>query len=104
VQSASLYLRRSIAEIWHTVQRSAPADLAARAQCRRATVHAAEASAEAVDLCCRAAGGNALFESEPFEQAMRDVRAALGHISLQRGTMEDAGRAAFGLSPLSPVF
>ena len=104
VQSGSLFLRQSFGEIWQTVQRGGPVDLDARARCRRAAVHAAEASAEAVDLCCRAAGGHALFESEPFERALRDVRAAQGHISLQRGAMEDAGRVAFGLPPLSPIF
>ena len=64
----------------------------------------AEASAEAVDLCCRAAGGHALFDAHPFGRALRDVRAAIAQITLQRTAMEDAGRAAFGLEPLSPVF
>lgn len=104
VQSSSRYLREAISDIWQTVQRGAPVEMAARARCRRAAVHAAEASADAVDLCCRAAGGHALFESEPFERALRDVRAAQGHISLQRSAMEDCGRAAFGLAPLSPIF
>jgi alkylation response protein AidB-like acyl-CoA dehydrogenase len=103
-QSSGLYLRQAIGDIWQTVRRGGPVEMAARARCRRAAVHAAEASAEAVDLCCRAAGGHALFETEPFERALRDVRAAQGHISLQRGAMEDAGRAAFGLPPLSPIF
>jgi hypothetical protein len=58
----------------------------------------------AVDLCCRAAGGNALREGEPFEHALRDVRATLGHIVLQRSAMEDVGRAEFGLTPFFPVF
>jgi alkylation response protein AidB-like acyl-CoA dehydrogenase len=104
VESSGFFLRRTIDDIWQTVQRGAPVSLEARARARRAAGHAAEASAEAVDLCCRAAGGNALFEAEPFERALRDVRGALGHISLQRITMEDAGRVAFGLPPLSPIF
>lgn len=104
VESGAAYVRQSMVAIWQAVQDGGPVDLDARARCRRACVHAAEASAEAVDLCCRAAGGHSLFEAEPFERALRDVRAALGHMSLQRGTMEDAGRAAFGLAPLSPIF
>ncbi len=48
--------------------------------------------------------GHALFESQPFGRALRDVRAAIAQITLQRAAMEDAGRAAFGLEPLSPVF
>jgi alkylation response protein AidB-like acyl-CoA dehydrogenase len=104
VESSSFFLRRTIDDIWQTVRRGAPVSMDARARARRAAGHAAEASAEAVDLCSRAAGGHALFEAEPFERALRDVRAALGHISLQRVTMEDAGRAAFGLPPLSSIF
>ncbi len=104
IESARAYLRQSIAAIWQTVRDGAPVELEARARGRRACVMAAEASVEAVDLCCRAAGGHALFESEPFERALRDVRAALGHISLQRGAMEDVGRVLFGMPPLSPIF
>jgi alkylation response protein AidB-like acyl-CoA dehydrogenase len=104
VESASLYLQDAIAAVWNSVQAGEAVGLAQRAQTRRAAVHAAEASAEAVDLCTVAAGGHALFESEPFERALRDVRATLGHIVLARGAMEDAGRPAFGLMPQFPVF
>jgi predicted enzyme related to lactoylglutathione lyase len=56
-------------------------------------------------LCSRAAGGAAaLFESQPFERALRDVHAAMGHIIFQRPAMEEVGRVAFGLAPLSPTF
>jgi alkylation response protein AidB-like acyl-CoA dehydrogenase len=104
VDSASLYLHDAIGAVWNSVQAGRPVGLAQRARARRAAVHAAEASAEAVDLCAAAAGGHALFESEPFERALRDVRATLGHIVLARGAMEDAGRPSFGLAPQFPVF
>jgi len=104
VESANLYLRDAIAAIWRSIQAGREIDPAQRRLARRACVQAAEASAEAVDLCCRAAGGHALFESHPFERALRDVRAAIAQVTLQRSAMEDAGRAAFGLKPLSPVF
>jgi alkylation response protein AidB-like acyl-CoA dehydrogenase len=104
VESANLYLRDAIAAIWRSIRTGREIDPAQRRRARRACVQAAEASAEAVDLCCRAAGGHALFESQPFERALRDVRAAIAQITLQRSAMEDAGRAAFGLKPHSPVF
>jgi indole-3-acetate monooxygenase len=103
-ESGSAYLHQAMADIWRDVQAGESIDIARRARARRACVHAAEASAEAVDLCCRAAGGNALFQAQPFERALRDVRAAGAHIVLQRSAMEDAGRTAFGLDPLFPVF
>lgn len=104
VESAKLYLDDAIEAIWCSILAGREIEPAQRERARRACVQAAEASAEAVDLCCRAAGGHALFESQPFGRALRDVRAAIAQITLQRSAMEDAGRAAFGLEPLSPVF
>jgi len=104
VESAKLYLDDAIEAIWCSILAGREIEPAQRKRARRACVQAAEASAEAVDLCCRAAGGHALFESQPFGRALRDVRAAIAQITLQRAAMEDAGRAAFGLEPLSPVF
>jgi alkylation response protein AidB-like acyl-CoA dehydrogenase len=103
-ESASAYLRQSIAEIWQQILADEEVGLGSRARGRRASVHAAEAAAEAVDLCCRAAGGNALRQSEPFERALRDVRAVLAHVVLQRSALEDVGRTDFGLPPLWPTF
>jgi alkylation response protein AidB-like acyl-CoA dehydrogenase len=103
-ESGSAFLHQAMADVWRGVQAGDAIDLARRARARRACVHAAEASAEAVDLCCRAAGGHALFQSQAFERALRDVRAAAAHIVLQRSAMEDVGRVTFGLEPLSPVF
>ena len=104
VESAKLYLDDAIEAIWCSILAGREIEPAQRKRARRACVQAAEASAEAVDLCCRAAGGHALFETQPFGRALRDVRAAIAQITLQRAAMEDAGRAAFGLEPLSPVF
>lgn len=103
-ESAGGYLRQSIADAWESLGRGEQISLAQRTRARRASVHAAEASVEAVDLCCRAAGGQALFESHPFERSQRDVHAIMGQIVLQRVAMEDAGRARLGLQPLSPTF
>jgi alkylation response protein AidB-like acyl-CoA dehydrogenase len=103
-ESGSLYLRDAIAEVWQAIGRGDEIDLQRKARPRRACVQAAESGVEAVDLCCRAAGGAALFESLPFERASRDVHAAMGQIVFQRSAMEDVGRVAFGLGPLSPTF
>jgi 3-hydroxy-9,10-secoandrosta-1,3,5(10)-triene-9,17-dione monooxygenase len=103
-ESGSLYLRQAIAEVWDTIGRGEEIDMDHKARARRACVQAAESGLEAVDLCCRAAGGAALFESLPFERALRDAHAAMGQIVFQRGAMEDVGRVAFGLAPLSPTF
>jgi indole-3-acetate monooxygenase len=75
-----------------------------KARVRRACAHATECAVEAVDLCYRAACGSAVFESAPFERALRDAHAAASHITLRQTMMEEAGRVAFGLRPRSPLF
>jgi alkylation response protein AidB-like acyl-CoA dehydrogenase len=103
-ESAGAYLRHAMGDIWHNILVDEAVTFGQRTRARRGAVHAAEAAAEAVDLCCRAAGGHALFQSQPFERALRDMRAAIAQIVLQPSAMEDAGRAAFGVDPVSPTF
>jgi hypothetical protein len=52
-----------------------------RARVRRVVALAAESAVEAVQLCYRAADGSAVYESAPFERALRDVNAAASHIT-----------------------
>jgi alkylation response protein AidB-like acyl-CoA dehydrogenase len=104
IEAARLTVRAAFSELWREVRENGQASMASRAWLRRASVHAVESSVEAVSTCCRAAGGNALFENQPFERALRDVNAAAGHVVFQRAMMEDCGRVAMGLPPLLPMF
>jgi indole-3-acetate monooxygenase len=104
VESNGLNVRDSFRMMWDKVVAGEPVPLEMRARVRRACAYATESAVEAVDLCYRAACGSALFESAPFEQALRDVHAAASHITLRHTMMEEAGRVAFGLRPRSPLF
>ncbi|HEY6869559.1 MAG TPA: acyl-CoA dehydrogenase family protein [Novosphingobium sp.] len=103
-EAARLGAREAFRRLWAELVENREVALATRAGLRAATVHAVEASVEAVQLCYRAAGGAALFESQPFERALRDVNAAAGHIVFQRAMMEDCGRVQMGLPPTLPMF
>lgn len=96
--------RDAFASLWNEVCETGTATMDSRAKLRRAMIHATESAIEAVQLCYRVAGGTALFENEPFERALRDVNACAGHVTVQQGMMEDAGRVALGLKPLLPLF
>jgi hypothetical protein len=74
---------------------------ARRSAARRTTY---DSAAQAVALLYRAAGGSSLYERCPLERCFRDVNAALGHVTLQRGILEDAGRVRLGLRPNGPLF
>ena len=104
VESGRTNLRDAFGRLWALAVAGEQAPMAVRARVRRAVVHAAESSLEAVQLCSRAAGGSALFAGAPFEAALRDVNAMCGHLVFQRTMMEDAGRVAFGRAPTLPVF
>ncbi|MFI5316611.1 MAG: acyl-CoA dehydrogenase family protein [Myxococcota bacterium] len=104
VDSSREHLFAQVEEMWQTVLAGRPVEMPLRASVRRAQVHAAESAAEAVRLLYRSAGGSSLYESCPLERCFRDVNAALGHVTLQRGVLEDAGRVRFGMRPLGPIF
>jgi hypothetical protein len=59
-------------------------DLCGLCPMRRSVTHATECAVEAVQLCYRAAGGTAVYESAPFERALRDVNAAATHRTTRR--------------------
>jgi alkylation response protein AidB-like acyl-CoA dehydrogenase len=104
VESSREHLYDGIARMWAKVVAREEVDLSLRARIRRAQNHAAESAAQAVTLLYRAAGGSSLYERCPLERAFRDVNAALGHVTLQRGILEDAGRVRLGLKPTGPLF
>jgi len=104
VESSGLNVRDSFRMLWEKVVAGEAVPLEMKARVRRACAHATECAVEAVDLCYRAACGSAVFESAPFERALRDVHAAASRITLRQTMMEEAGRVAFGLRPRSPLF
>ena len=104
LSSSRLHVRESFRPIWENLVAGEPISMQMRAKARASYVHEAECALESVQLCYRAAGGTALFESAPFEQALRDVNAVTCHATMQRVLMEDAGRVELGLAPNVPFF
>jgi alkylation response protein AidB-like acyl-CoA dehydrogenase len=102
LRSARLYVRDCFGAVWDALRSGGEVTLQMRARARGSYVHAAESALEAVRLCYRAAGGSALWEKGPFEQALRDVNAVGCHITLQQVMLEEAGRVEFGLEPTVP--
>ena len=104
IESSREHLFAAVDEMWARVLAGEDVELPLRARVRRAQTHAAESAAQAVTLLHRAAGGSSLYESCPLERCFRDVNAVLGHVTVQRGMTEDAGRVRLGLNPLGPLF
>ena len=104
LRSSRTHARESFRAIWDAVTRGEPVSMQSRSEARASYVHAAESAMEAVHLCYRAAGGTSLFQSSPFEQALRDVYAVTCHATMQCQLMEDAGRVELGLAPRATFF
>jgi alkylation response protein AidB-like acyl-CoA dehydrogenase len=104
INAATLAARDACSRLWAEVCADGAATLESRARLRGAMVHAVDTGIEAVSLCYREAGGSAVFQSAPFERALRDVHVIGGHVVFQRAMMEDVGRAELGLKPLLGMF
>ncbi len=104
VEANRLSVKHSFGLMWEKVVAHEPVPIESRARLRRAISNAAENAVEAVNLCYRAAGGTAMYESSPFARALRDINSAATHMAVRRVMMEDAGRVTLGLAPRTPAF
>ena len=104
LRSGRAFLLEAMEEIWTEAAAGRSPTLRQRAIARLAAAKAAEASAQAVDLLYNAAGGTALFETNPLERCFRDVHATTQHIGTQPANFELAGRVLLGLDPGTPRF
>lgn len=102
--SARSYLFSMISELWEEVSGGAAASMKRRGMVRLACAHAAQASAQAVDLMYNAAGGTAIFETGRLERCFRDVHASTQHIATSSSNYEAGGRMLLGLDPGTPRF
>jgi alkylation response protein AidB-like acyl-CoA dehydrogenase len=104
IEANGLSVKEAFRALWAKVVAKEPVPIETRARLRRSVALAAENALKAVELCYRAAGGTAIYESAPFERALRDINAASTHMTTRRVMMEEAGRVAFGLPPRTPIF
>lgn len=104
VEAVHASSRDAGARLWDEVCTNGAATMATRARLRRALVHAVDSCIEAVGMCYREAGGSAVFQSAPFERALRDIYTIGAHAAVQRAMMEDAGRVALGMPPTGGMF
>jgi hypothetical protein len=70
IESSGCNVKDSFRPLWAKVVEPLPVEM--RASVRRVVALAAECAVEAVQLCYRAAGSSAVYESAPFERALPD--------------------------------
>ena len=72
---------------------------AERAGARLAAVHATEQATRAVELCFRASGTAAIYQTSALQRALRDVNTAGQHYALSAPGYELTGRVLLGFEP-----
>jgi indole-3-acetate monooxygenase len=104
VRSAQSYLHDIVNQAWECVLNGDRVPTELRVQARLAATLAGEQACAAVDLCYKAGGGTAVYETSPLQRCFRDVHTAAAHIMVSTRTYESVGRLRFGLSIDPSVF
>jgi indole-3-acetate monooxygenase len=89
-------------DIWQAAQ-SGSMSLEQRARLRLASVHASQEARAVVDAAYLAAGGTAVYESNPFERRFRDMHAVSQQLQSHASIYEVLGQYFLGL-PVNPRF
>jgi len=105
VEAAERTLRTRVAEILDRAERNEEADPETRWACRRDHALVAKLCRDAVNRVFDAAGGHALYDSEPLQRFHRDVHAITHHVALAGdGLFADYGRTRIGAAPEGFLF
>jgi len=108
VGRAEMLLRAARAFLYETVRTSVSAAEAGRynadlrALGRLAAGFAAEASASAVDIVYKLAGGTSVYTSSRLERCFRDVNTVTQHAVVQSGVIAAGGQHFLGITPPLP--
>lgn len=98
LDAAALQLRHNFAMMTASIERGEPISLDTRSRCRWDAAHAAQVATECVDRVFGAAGGRAIFLSNPMQRAFRDAHAMRAHaFNNPDNAAQVMGRAELGL-------
>jgi alkylation response protein AidB-like acyl-CoA dehydrogenase len=97
--SAGAYLSASLQRLRQVADSGRVPGPAERATARLAGVHATEQAARAVELCFRASGTAAIYQTSVLQRALRDVNTASQHYALSSPGYELTGRVLLGFEP-----
>lgn len=104
VAQARSFLHTTTERVWEDGNHRRDVTDTVRADLRLAATAAAIRCLEAVTLCYHAAGGAAIYETNPLQRVFRDAQVAQSHAMIAPRTMEPLGRLAFGLETNTTLF
>ena len=104
VRGAKAFMRSIVDQCWDAAATQGFMTNEHKRSLRLAANHAVQQCAAAVDICYRAAGGTAVYETSALQRVFRDVHVATQHGMVAPRLMEPLGRMAFGLPTSTAQF
>tara|TARA_B100000676_G_scaffold266005_1_gene279399 strand:+ start:149 stop:1321 length:1173 start_codon:yes stop_codon:yes gene_type:complete len=104
IYTAEVILKTDAQKIMKIASQGDISNIETRLNLRRNAAYAAKLAVGGVDTIVSAAGGGALFDSNPLSRAFRDAHACLAHITMNwEANGVPAGRQSLGLDPDTPI-
>jgi alkylation response protein AidB-like acyl-CoA dehydrogenase len=97
--AARAFLRQTVHAVWDGVCATREFTLEQRVRLRLASTHAIRSAAQVTDSAYYLAGGNAIFDDNPFERRFRDMHAVTQQVQGRYDHYESAGKFLLGLEP-----
>jgi len=98
-RSAGAYLRETSAAVWESASKNGVVPTEERIQARLATTYAIQRSAEAVDICYRLSGSDAIFTPNTIHRLFQDIHVITQHAQGRMIHLETAGQFLLGVEP-----
>ena len=98
-RSAGAYLRETSAAVWESASKNGVVPTEERIQARLATTYAIQRSAEAVDICYRLSGSDAIFTPNTIHRLFQDIHVITQHAQGRMIHLETAGQFLLGMEP-----
>ena len=94
--AARAYVSESIGAAYETLERGSGLTMEERVRIGLCITYAGQSAQRVVDLACRIAGSNALYQRNPLERLRRDMIAVSSHLVHQRKIYGAAGAILLG--------
>jgi alkylation response protein AidB-like acyl-CoA dehydrogenase len=99
LRAARALLRTEAESFWAEVSAGRSPLPAQQARCSATGAWAVATAAAVVDVCYKAGGGTALYDSSPLQRHLRDIHALSQHISVADGWLTRVGAFLLGRDP-----
>ena len=99
LRAARALLRSQAEAFWATASAGTIPTLAEQVRCSASGAWVAATAASVVDVCYKAGGGTALYDSSPLQRHLRDIHTLTQHIGVADGWLTRVGEFLLGKNP-----